>query len=665
MKSRFAFHILFLLMAAGLVQASIVVNPVGWTNQGGTIYYNFDPVIDNSGLSSPLNTGDTVPAILPTHIVPGGDEVFEDVAGRFTSTDSGAATLTFDLGGLYNINGCIFWNGAEVWLGVYYNERGIDEMTLSFSTDGTTFTGDIAVTPAIIPDGPDPFDAETFSFANVQATHVRLSNFSNGDNNDAHTAISEIRFSASTNEAGSPIPADGAVNVPITTDNLPLDDTNTTLGWTPSPEYIGASFNVYFGTTEPNDLLTNYGLTWLNQTTPKMTDTSIDPSPTGDLSNEITYYWVVDSYEPNLPAGDILHSGSHWSFTTVSSAPIILTQPASQTVATGDPVDFSIVGLNIVSYQWYKGDVELTGEISAALTINNIQLGDEGFYHCVVSNGNPADDVVSNSAHLLTERLMAKWGFDGNLTDEVEGIVGFYTDPVPENPAPAETYSNDSIAGSRSFSFGDESYFVEVDTPAYFDFFSRGLTVSAWIKVTEQPAGWDAYISKGGSYWLNAESSWYTGVGSNGWTWSTEPVLEDNDWHLTTATYDPAEGVIKYYVDGALNNEFADTPVLSTEPLIFGAADATGRGRYYGLLDDVQIYSYALSPLEIAQYYVDIDPTGSVCIDQTGLEFDLSGPAGEPDCEVNLYDLAEFAATWLNCNRVAGTSSGLVDCFGL
>ena len=662
MKTRFMFYILFPLLVVGLVQASIVINPVGWTNQGGTIDYNFDPVIDNSGLSYPLNTGDTVPSILPTHIVPGGDEVFENVAGRFTNTDSGTATLTFDLGGSYNINGCIFWNGAEVWGGVYYNERGIDEMTLSFSTDGTTFIGDIVVTPSIIPDGPDPFDAETFSFSNILATHVRLSNFSNGIDNNLHTAISEIRFTASTNEAGSPAPADGAVNVPITTDNLPLDDTNTTLSWVPSPEYTDAAFNVYFGTAEPNELLPNYGLTWLNQTNPKMTTTFIDPSPTGDLSNDVTYYWVVDSYEPNLPASDILHKGSHWSFTTVPTVPIILTQPVSQTVAIGDNVEFSVVGLNIVSYQWYKGDLKLTGETSETLMITNIQLADEGFFHCVVSNGNPVDDVASDSARLLTERLMAKWDFDGDLVDEVEGIAGFYSDPDPQNPDPPETYSTDSVAGSRSFSFGDEPYFVEVETPEYFDFFSRGLTVSAWIKVTERPVEWDTYISKGGSYWLNVESSWYAGVGSNGWTWSIEPVLEDNDWHLTTAAYDPQEGVIKYYVDGKLNNEFADTPVLSTEPLIFGAADATGRGRYYGLLDEVQIYSYALSPLEIAQYYVDIEPAGSVCIDRTGLEFDLSGPAGEPDCEVNLYDLAEFATAWLNCNRVAGADSGLVDC---
>lgn len=41
----------------------------------------------------------------------------------------------------------------------------------------------------------------------------------------------------------------------------------------------------------------------------------------------------------------------------------------------------------------------------------------------------------------------------------------------------------------------------------------------------------------------------------------------------------------------------------------------------------------------------------AVLSDGLGLAADLSGPAGVPDCYVNIYDLAAMAADWLNCNN--------------
>ncbi len=442
-------------------------------------------------------------------------------------------------------------------------------------------------------------------------------------------------------------PQDGATTVAI----------DAQLVWGAPVAYDGPRYDIYFGTTEPNVLEANYGLTWLNEADAKTTATSIDPNSGGGLSFETTYYWVIDTYEPNELGGDIVHRGPHWSFTTVEAAPVIVTQPASQTVAAGDPVTFSVVGLNIVGYQWYKDGEILPGETGADLTIDDVQLGAEGGYHCIVTNGNPVDDIASDSARLLTQRLMAHWDFEGDLIDEVEGIVGFYSDPEIANPNPVATWDPNSIEGEQAFAFGDEPYFVAVDIPEYFDFTAQGYTVSAWVKVTVAPLGWDTYISKGGSYWLNAETTWLTQVGTDGWTWSTYPVLEDKGWHHTTATYDPAEGVVKYYVDGLLHNQYASTPPSNVDPLIFGAADTTGRGRYYGSLDDVQIYSYARDPYVMANEYVVVVPEANVCVEGVGPYYDY-----DDDCDVDLADFAEFALQWLNCNRVAGAGSGLIDC---
>ena len=102
-------------------------------------------------------------------------------------------------------------------------------------------------------------------------------------------------------EAYDPMPEDGQTQV----------DINSSLSWTsPGP---GFTFDVYFGTEEPNALQENYGasFTKLNGET-QLTEASIEIPMTLDYSTE--YYWVVDSYQSGSSTA---HQGDSWSFTTV------------------------------------------------------------------------------------------------------------------------------------------------------------------------------------------------------------------------------------------------------------------------------------------------------------------------------------------------------------
>ncbi len=394
--------------------------------------------------------------------------------------------------------------------------------------------------------------------------------------------------------------------------------------------------DLYFQADDPN----------FTDVAPVRTDTSDTTYEPGTMVNETTYYWRVDAYEPN-GLDFIVHTGPVWEFTTAPATPTITLHPISQTVAAGSEVVLAIDGTNIdpARAQWYQDNVELTGKTGLTLTISDVQLGEEGYYHCVASN--TAGDDVSESARLLTERLMAQWGFEGNINDSVASLGGVYLDPEPANPNPAETYSTDSIEGGQSFSFDPNSFYIEVDNAEYFNYVTEGYSVSAWIKVTETPNGWDSYIMKTGAYWLNALSDSYVMVLGN---WSLDPVLEDGGWHCTVATYDPTDRTVRYYVDGKFNLEFTNTPGKTDEPLIFGASDATGRGRYNGLLDDVKMYSYALDDVAVALLYTDFNPGSEVCLGYPN--FDSTGPEGTPDCRINVYELAEWAAAWMECNLV-------------
>jgi hypothetical protein len=83
--------------------------------------------------------------------------------------------------------------------------------------------------------------------------------------------------------------------------------------------------------------------------------------------------------------------------TTASiSAPVIVTQPASQHVCTGGSIVLSVTATYAASYQWSLNSVPITGATSATYTIPSAAAGNAGNYSVTVTNG--AGSVTSNFA---------------------------------------------------------------------------------------------------------------------------------------------------------------------------------------------------------------------------------------------------------------------------
>ncbi|PYJ85850.1 MAG: hypothetical protein DME22_07625 [Verrucomicrobia bacterium] len=82
-------------------------------------------------------------------------------------------------------------------------------------------------------------------------------------------------------------------------------------------------------------------------------------------------------------------------------APIITTEPQSQTALAGSTVTFSVVvsGSEPLSYQWRLNGVNIPGATSASYTISNAQPTQAGDYTVVVSN---AAETITSAAALLT-----------------------------------------------------------------------------------------------------------------------------------------------------------------------------------------------------------------------------------------------------------------------
>ncbi|MBN2514095.1 MAG: immunoglobulin domain-containing protein [Sedimentisphaerales bacterium] len=438
---------------------------------------------------------------------------------------------------------------------------------------------------------------------------------------------------------------------------------NQVLSWTQveSAADLGITYKVYFG-TDPN----SFQLPLVKTTTTDSADFFYDP----ELVNSATYYWRVDTLEPNLPGAPTVYTGEAWWFKTQPPSPRIETNPVSVTVPAGTAqVQFSVSGINITSYQWYKDGVALTdapdlytGQNTDTLTILDAQVADEGFYYCTGDNSlnQPA---TSTSAQLLTERLVGWWRLDGNLEDSIdEEITGAAAhDGASVDP---NFVAIGKDGGALQFFGGTDDIVTVSNSVDFFNFYPRGYTVSAWVNMPEKTSGdWGAFVSKQrreeGADWIGfilthqgAGQAVHTlrqsfndlGSGTN---------VDDNNWHLVTGTYNAVTKVGKVYVDGALKGQATNTGAVETNPraLIFGEEVSTSTiSPYSGLLDDIRIWSYPLDDYTAAILWTDFNPGMTVCLEKYPM--DVSGPEGTPDCIVNLYDFAAIADKWLTCNRV-------------
>ena len=81
----------------------------------------------------------------------------------------------------------------------------------------------------------------------------------------------------------------------------------------------------------------------------------------------------------------------------------------------------------------------------------------------------------------------------------------------------------------------------------------------------------------------------------------TDMTAIEGSWHHVTGTYDGTN--MKTYLDGIqiASSSQTGTVVDCTEALAIGGrlSDATPEYHYYGLLDDVQIFNYALSAQQV------------------------------------------------------------------
>ncbi|MFC1766587.1 LamG-like jellyroll fold domain-containing protein, partial [Planctomycetota bacterium] len=141
------------------------------------------------------------------------------------------------------------------------------------------------------------------------------------------------------------------------------------------------------------------------------------------------------------------------------------------------------------------------------------------------------------------------------------------------------------------------------------------MTIAAWTKVTALDSSrWEEIVSTG-NYGLGLQGHkedpncvrpcyWY-----NSKVWLETELDVDNQWHLMVVLYDGLD--FAFYIDGKLgaSKRLYQSVVMDTGPMYIGKTRKGNRNEgWNGLIDDVRIYSYALTADEAKDLYEGREP---------------------------------------------------------
>ncbi|HOQ04174.1 MAG TPA: immunoglobulin domain-containing protein [Anaerohalosphaeraceae bacterium] len=416
----------------------------------------------------------------------------------------------------------------------------------------------------------------------------------------------------------------------------------------PNLYYVGAT-----GTDPGNTPESSYQMTWAFDAVYQW---AIVAALEGHEQSFTVGQSTLMNVDPNNPVSEI------WTFESLYSSPVITEDPAGVTVDAGGTAVFEVEAFSVspAVYRWYKSadksnatpadDVQV-GTSSPTLTISNVSVADEGFYYCVVSNDSPVT-ASSAPAYLEVKRLMAWYAFENNLNDSINGYHG--TAILPD-PNLLMTYAA-GVQG-QCISLNGTNEAVEIPRTI-----QNGMTIAMWIKTTSTAGVGNGWFDGNGL--VDGEIAGYNhndfgtalrdsvfcfGVGdvsgAYGNVQSTK-IVNDGQWHYCVATRDAQSGEIRVYVDGSLEATGSAPLGTKDEPQVLRVGSLQINLHFFaGQIDEVKLYNYPLSETEIAAIY-NLATGQSVCVTSArpDAKYDLNG-----DCIVNLGDLAQIAAQWLNC----------------
>lgn len=557
------------------------------------------------------------------------------------------AHITFNLGGTVAVSSFRVWNYNEFGGGHNFNNRGVKDLTISVSTDGSNFTpltnpgtNTTTWTFAQAP-GSSSYTGQLITFTvPVTAAYIRFdikSNFGPDPSDGVDhglVGLSEVRFEACPVTCVPP-PAnmiawwrgDGNAN-----DSIGGHDGSLMSGATFAAGIVGQAFS-FGGGSET---------------------VSVPDSPAWDFgANDFTIdTWVFlnADHAGNAFVTHENNDASRWLFwTDVDNLEFFIQDGANVanpsvpfTPPIGEWFHVAVTRTGGDTYKFYVNGVQVGSDVTNSMSIPAVQAPlTIGKSQSDISLSGLLDEVEIFNRALSADEIagIVRAGGMGKCecTPPPGGMVSWWpgekdgSDIQDNNDA---TLNNITFAAGevgQAFVFNGSTSDINVLASSNLNVGTgNGMTIDMWINpdpaaitntvspiLTEWNAGSGGDAAIGTGLILDRDNGNNLSAGAlefeiidttgNGCALGTGPgVIAAGQWQHVAATYDKTSGIAVLYVNGQnVGSINCGTHTLQTSfPLDFGIRRAgSGGARYTGAMDEMEVFDHALSQSEIQAIY--------------------------------------------------------------
>jgi len=411
-------------------------------------------------------------------------------------------------------------------------------------------------------------------------------------------------------------------------------DPATVLSWQPPTGITDPLYHVYLG-TDPND----FGAPVYSGT-----DTTYDPQ---GLALATTYYWRVDVEDGE----GTVYPGLLMQFTTggLVGSPV----PADEQAAL-DPYNLTLEWTGdefITSYDVYLGTEPGSLALVATVTEPSLALTDletSADYYWRVDTRDGAGQLIATGPvwQFSTGGLVAHWKMDTLAEGIAKDAVGAADGILEGDPNSTVGVIDDpNLPGAfgKALVLNGTDQYVDVGDQDHLEGLP-GMTISVWVKPATTSGGARIIEHEDVFYFYRDTNRYrFTIHGTPGNATSARLIVPGN-WNHVVGTTDGVE--TKLYVDGVLQATVASGPMPSSvHPLSIGARRSAGgppasNQFFAGAIDDVRIYSAALTAESVAELYASsclaLEPDPANGAADVPLDADLNWRAG---AQVTGYDV--------------------------
>lgn len=297
--------------------------------------------------------------------------------------------------------------------------------------------------------------------------------------------------------------------------------------------------------------------------------------------------------------------------------PQVDAEPPTQTVTAGQAAAFAAhtTGTAPLSYQWSFDGTNIAGATTSSLILTNVQVGRSGVYAVAVTN--LYGSAVSSNLNLTVisapscttspAGLVSWWQGNGDATDATGGQNGIFTNP---EFSPGEVGS--------AFKFDGTGNNIRVPAAPSLDLGkSAGFSIEAWINPVDvskanpivewMPASAGSY---GVHFYAGGAGQLYADIYSGGdhVIQTAQGILTNGGFQHTVLTYDKASGVAQILLNGVVMAQSTLGTFIpqTSQDLHIGYRPSSvpfGPYAFNGLIDEVTLYSRALTSVEVQALY--------------------------------------------------------------